>query len=484
MKLKKLLRPDSVAVVGASRTEGKVGNIILQNLAKFEGDVYPVNPGADEVMGMPCYDSVADIDGVDMAVVSLPQRVANQAVRECRDAGVDVVVIVTSGYGEAGNTEGEQELLDIVEGTGTRILGPNCLGVYNAHTGLDTLFIPEEKSARPSPGTVSVVTQSGGVGFMIMNELGHVSKYVSYGNQADISELEIMEALADDEQTAVIASYIEALKDGRAFLDAMPDITARKPVVMLKAGRSSQGKQAASSHTGSMAGSQAVYRGVFRQTHVVQTGTLAETIDAVTALSRCPPLRNGDIAVVTNCGGMAVMETDLLSSEANDFDELLPDAWRHRPRLASFSEELQRRLDDMLPAHASTTNPVDLGGDADADDYHGVLDLLAGEPSIDGVIAIGTLHPASIDGGQLALVFQRFAARYDKPFLVSLGVEIEGKTEQGPGEYYRQVSRISLLEDALEEMGIPVYGTPERLANGIRALHTYGRYRGIDEKDF
>ncbi len=484
MKLDKLLRPDSVAVVGASRTEGKVGNIILRNLAKFQGDVHPVNPGADEIMGMPCHDSVTDIDQVDMAVISLPQRIANQAVTECRDAGVDVVVIVTSGYGEAGNAAAEQELLDIVEGTGTRILGPNCLGVYNAHTGLDTLFIPEEKSARPPPGPVSIVTQSGGVGFMIMNELGHVSKYISYGNQADISELEIMEALAEDDDTAVIASYIEALKDGRAFLDAMPGISARKPVVMLKAGRSSQGKQAASSHTGSMAGSEAVYRGVLRQTHVVQTGTLAETIDAATALSRCPPLRSGRIAVVTNCGGMAVMETDLLSSEANEFDTLLPEPWQHRLHLADFSEELQRRLDDMLPSHAATGNPVDLGGDADADDYRNVLDILADEETIDGVIAIGTLHPASIDGGQLALVFQRFAERYDKPFLVSLGVEIEGKTEQGPSEYYRQVSRISLLEDALKEMGIPVYGTPERLANGIQALHRNGRYRRIDEKDF
>ncbi len=484
MKLDKLLRPDSVAVVGASRTEGKVGNIILRNLAKFQGDVHPVNPGADEIMGMPCHDSVTDIDQVDMAVISLPQRIANQAVTECRDAGVDVVVIVTSGYGEAGNAAAEQELLDIVEGTGTRILGPNCLGVYNAHTGLDTLFIPEEKSARPSPGQVSIVTQSGGVGFMIMNELGHVSKYVSYGNQADISELEIMAALADDENTAVIASYIEALKDGRAFLDTMPGITAAKPVVMLKAGRSSRGRQAASSHTGSMAGAEAVYRGVLRQTHVVQTATLADTIDAATALSRCPPLQGGRIAVVTNCGGMAVMETDMLSSDTHNVDALLPAPWRHRLHLADFSTELQQHLDRQLPPHASTGNPVDLGGDADAGDYHRVLDLLADEQAIDAIIAIGTLHPASIDGGQLALVFQRFAERYDKPFLVSLGVEIEGKTEQAPGEYIRQVSKISLLEDALKEMGIPVYATPERLANGIRALHTYGRYRQIDEKDF
>lgn len=484
MKLEKLLQPDSVAVVGASRTEGKVGSIILRNLAKFKGDIYPVNPGADEIMGIPCHDSVTDIDGVDMAVVCLPQRIANQAVMECRDAGVDVVVIVTSGYGEVGNTEAEQELLDIVEGTETRILGPNCLGVYNAHTGLDTLFIPEEKSARPSPGTVSIVTQSGGVGFMIMNELGRVSKYVSYGNQADISELEIMEALRDDEDTAVVASYIEALKDGRAFLDAMPGITGHKPVVMLKAGRSTQGKQAASSHTGSMAGSEAVYQGVLRQTHVVQTSTLAETIDAVTALSRCRPLQGGDIAVVTNCGGMAVMETDMLSSDDNPFDELLPDAWQHRLHLADFSDGLQHRLDELLPPHASKQNPVDLGGDAEAGDYRRVLDVLADEQDIDGVIAIGTLHPASIDGGQLALVFQRFAERYDKPFLVSLGVEIEGRTERGTSEYYRPVSRISLLEDALKEMGIPVYATPERLANGIRALHRYGRWRSIDEKAF
>jgi len=484
MTLEKLLRPDSVAVVGASRTAGKVGNIILQNLARFEGDVYPVNPGADDIMDMPCHDRVTDIGPVDMAVVSLPQHVANQAVRDCVDAGVSVVVIVTSGYGEVGNHEAEQELLDIIDGTGTRILGPNCLGVFNAHTGLDTLFIPEEKSARPPPGNVSIVTQSGGVGFMIMNELGHVSNYVSYGNQADISELEIMQAMADDPDTAVIAGYVEALKDGRAFREAMPGITSRTPVVMLKAGRSARGREAASSHTGAMAGSEAVYRGVLRQTHVVQTSTLAQTIDAATALSRCPSLRNGRIAVVTNCGGMAVMETDLLSSEDNGFDAILPEPWRHRLQLADFDSALQDRLAEQLPEHASHGNPIDLGGDADADDYRRVLDILAGERDIDGVIAIGTLHPASIDGGRLALVFQRFATRYDRPFLVSLGVEIEGRTEQGSSEYYRPVSRISLLEDAIQEMGIPVYGTPERLANGIRALHTYGRYRLLDEKDF
>lgn len=484
MKLEKLFRPDSVAVIGASRTPGKVGNIILQNLTTFEGDVHPVNPQADEIMGLPCHDSVEDIGGVDMAVVSLPQPIANQAVAECRDAGVAIVIMVTSGYAEAGNQAAEQELLDIIEGTGTRILGPNCLGVFNAHTGLDTLFVPEEKSVRPPPGNVSIVTQSGGVGFMIMNELGQVSTYVSYGNQADISDMEIMEALAEDEDTAVIASYMEALKDGRGFLQAMQDITAHTPVVMLKGGRSHRGKQAASSHTGCMAGSEAVYGGLLRQAHVVQTSTLAETIDAVTALSRCRPLQGGNIAVVTNCGGLAVMETDLLSSEDTAFDALLPAPWRHQLGLAHFDRALQRRLADRLPAHATTYNPVDLGGDAEADDYRQVLDLLAAEETIDGIMAIGTLHPASIDGGQLALVFGQLVERYDKPFLVSLGVEIEGKTEQGSSEYYRPVSRISLLEDALAEMGIPVYATPERLAHGMRALHTYGRWRRIDEKDF
>ncbi|MFB6265697.1 MAG: CoA-binding protein, partial [Candidatus Nanohaloarchaea archaeon] len=253
MSLDPFFDPDNVAVIGASRSGEKVGHSVLRNFVeeKFEGEIYPVNPNAEKILGLEARDSVLDIEEeVDLGVITVPPQAANDVVQESVEKGVDGLIMITSGYSEIGGEgkEREEDLKEILQGGDTRLIGPNCLGVYDSFSGVDTLFLPSYKLKRPPEGEIAIVTQSGAFGSAVMDLLADmevgVSRFVSYGNQADVTEIELMEWLDQDEDTEAIAVYMEGVSDGERFLENAREITDDKPVIALKGGKFGSGREA------------------------------------------------------------------------------------------------------------------------------------------------------------------------------------------------------------------------------------------------
>lgn len=454
MSLDPFFTPDTVAVIGASRDGDKIGHLVLRNFLEnqFEGAVYPVNPNADSVLGLKAYDSVRDIpEDVDLGVVSVPPGVANQVVAESVEKGVSGLIVITSGYSEIGEEgeEREEELKEIVDGSDTRLIGPNCLGVWDAFSGVDTLFLPSYKMKRPPKGDIAMITQSGAFGSTVMDLLAEMetglSRLISYGNQADVTELELMEWLGEDDKTDAIAVYMEGVSDGRAFLEKAKEVTPDKPVVMLKGGKSGSGKEAVSSHTGSLAGEYEVYRGVFRQTRVVEAERIEQLFDYTRALAYNPPLRGKRIGVVTNGGGFGVLATDAL--DANGLE------------LAEFAGTTREQLKDVVPDYGNVSNPLDLVGDADAERYEKALDILKDDPTIDGLIVIPLMQPLPLES-EIVDTLINIDEAYPKPLVVAMT----------GGEY------TSVHRDNLEKNGIAAYSAPERAADAMWALYRYGTW--------
>jgi acetyl coenzyme A synthetase (ADP forming)-like protein len=446
--------PSNVAIIGASREPGKIGHIILRNFQEglYDGNVFPVNPDADEILGYECYSSVKEIpETVEHAVVSVPPGIANAVVKQCVDEHIPAVTIVTAGYEEIGD-EGQQrqeELEQIIEGSDTRILGPNCLGIWDAYSGMDTLFLPDHKLERPPKGSIALISQSGSVGSSVMDmaaDMGiGISKFVSYGNQADVSETELIEWLANDEETEAIAAYIEGAKDGEEFFSRVKDVTD-KPVVILKAGKSTSGSAAASSHTGSLAGSYRVYRGAFRQMGVVEAETVDQLFDLSRALAYEKPPEGMNVAVITNGGGYGVIAAD--SVEREDME------------LTSFTDETKEKLEDVLPSYGKPNNPLDVIGDADPERYEQALKIAAKDPKVDCVLSICLLQPGPMDADILE-VLTSFNDSFDKPMVACMV----------GGEY------TDIHLKSLEHHRVPTFPTPERAIRALKGLYEYGQWK-------
>ncbi|MDY6769423.1 MAG: CoA-binding protein [Candidatus Nanohaloarchaea archaeon] len=462
MSLDPFFDPDSVAVIGASREGGKVGHAVLRNFVEedFQGDIYPVNPKADRILGLDASDSVLDIDAdVDLAVVTVPSTVANDVVEEAVEKEVGGVILITSGYSETGETgaELEEELVDIVEGSDTRLIGPNCLGVYDSFSGVDTLFLPSYKLKRPPEGEIAIVTQSGAFGSAVMDLLAEmevgISRFISYGNQADVTELELMEWLEADGETEAIAVYTEGVSDGRAFLETAKRVTEETPVIALKGGKYGQGRAAVSSHTGSLAGSYDVYRGVFRQTRVLEATTLDQLFDYSRALAYNPLLQGKNIGVVTNGGGFGVLTADALEERGL--------------QLAEFSTASREQLRDVVPDYGNVENPLDLVGDADTERYERSLEVLGRDDAIDGLIVIPLLQPLPLDSDVIDTIVN-FREEYAKPVVVCMT----------GGEY------TDLHAENLEKNEVAAYPSPQRAADAMQALYQYGAWHdGADGQE-
>ncbi|MDY6761575.1 MAG: CoA-binding protein [Candidatus Nanohaloarchaea archaeon] len=456
MTLESFFDPDSVAVIGASRDGGKVGHSVLRNFVEedFRGDIYPVNPEADQILGLEAYGSVLDIGGeVDLGVVTVPPSVANDVVEEAVEKGVDGLIVITSGYSEIGEDgeEREQELQRIVQGTDTRLIGPNCLGVYDSFSGVDTLFLPSYKLKRPPQGDIAIVTQSGAFGSAVMDLLAEmevgISRFISYGNQADVSEQELMQWLDGDEKTAAITVYMEGASDGDAFMQTARQVTDETPVVALKGGKSGSGKSAVSSHTGSLAGSYEVYRGVFRQTRVLEATTIEELFDYSRALAYNPPLAGKNIGVVTNGGGFGVLTADSLEQRGLE--------------LAEFSTATREQLREVVPDYGNVENPLDIVGDADTGRYEQALDILRKDEAIDGLIVIPLLQPLPLDSDVIDTIVN-MNEEFPKPLVVCMT----------GGEY------TGLHAKNLEANDVAAYSSPHRAAAAMQALYQYGEWFG------
>ena len=464
-KMEAIFSPGSVAVVGASTTPGKVGHDIFANILRggYQGILYPVNPTAKSVLSVRAYGSIADIpDAVDLAMVILPPQRAMGAIDEAIKKGVKGVVVVSAGFREVG-PEGravEDRIVAMCREAGVRMVGPNCLGVINPHA--DVRLNASFSSRMPSAGNISFISQSGALctavlDFAAARDFGF-SKFISIGNKADVDELDLLQYLHQDLDTDVIMLYVEELRRGAEFVQIVKNITSGDrptPVLVIKSGRTSAGAQAAASHTGALAGTEAVYDAIFEQSGVIRVDTIDELFDFANAFAfksesslgkvtrRIP---NGNrVAIVTNAGGPGIVATDMTVSSGL--------------RLAELSPETIEVLASHLPATANIHNPVDVIGDATQERYENALAAVIRDEGVDGALVI--LTPQSMTNAlETAKAVTKIARHAHKPILCSF----MGIVDVSAGVQY------------LQEQGYPVYRFPENAAKSFGALYRYSQW--------
>jgi acetyl coenzyme A synthetase (ADP forming)-like protein len=445
--LSAFFKPKSVAVIGASRNPEKIGHVIFKNfLSQFKGKVYPVNPNADEILGHRCYHSVLNVrDKVDLAIVCVRPEFANKVVEDCVKKGVKGIVMITSGYREIGKegVKREEELRKILKKGKTRIIGPNCIGIYDSRSGVDTLFIPTYKMKKPDEGSIAFVSQSGAFGLALLDWMAEegigLSKFVSYGNAVDVDETGSLEFLSKDNETKVIAMYLEGVKDGQRFMKTLKRVCKRKPVVIYKAGKEEEGKKAAISHTGSLAGSYEVFKGVIKQAGAYEAESVVELFDFSRALASGKKSKGNNVAIVTNGGGFGVIAADLCKKEGIN--------------LASFKDVTIKKIRNVLPEYARVRNPLDLIGDASAERYAHALKALMNDSNVDALLVITLMQTVSLSA-EIVNVLSEINAETKKPMVVCAS----------GGSYTK------LLINALEKEGIPAYPTPERAIKALKIL--------------
>jgi acetate---CoA ligase (ADP-forming) len=426
--------PASIAVIGASRDPSKVGGSVLANLrsAGFAGRVIPVNARAGSVQGLAAAPSLLDVEGpVDLAVIAVPAAGVLAALKQCVVKAVGGAVVISAGFREAGGegSQREAELREWLRGQPLRVLGPNCLGWIRPSRRLNVSFAP----GMPEAGGIAFVSHSGALAVAILDwarerRLGF-SFFASLGNQADLNESDLLAAAAEDEETRVIAAYLEGVADGRRFLDALRRAADRKPVVLLKAGRTPEGARAVTSHTGALAGSDRAFEAAVRQAGAVRVETVEQLFDLARALASQPLPRGRRLLVVTNGGGLGIVSTDAARAAGL--------------RVESLPESTRRRLTETLPPTASLVNPVDLVGDADAARYSRALHAL-GAGSADAALIVLTAQAATDAVGVARAVI---GATRDWP--IPVVAALVGGARVAPGIR------------ALEEAGMPCYAFPE-----------------------
>jgi acetyl coenzyme A synthetase (ADP forming)-like protein len=408
-----IFRPKSIAVIGASRRESSIGWQILHNLLKhgFQGPVYPVNPAADSIHSVRAYPRIGDVPGpVDLAVVVVPKERVLEVVRESVDAGAKGFVVISAGFREVGG-EGEAReaaLLEMVRSRGLRMIGPNCMGVLNSEAGvrMNATFAP----ASPPAGNVAFMSQSGALGLSILDyaeTLGiGISMFVSVGNKADVSGNDLLEYWKDDPGTSLILLYIESFGNPQKFVELARGISRRKPIAVVKTGRTAAGARAAASHTGALAQTDLATDALLRQAGAIRVETVQELFDLATAFSNQPLPKGNRVAIVTNAGGPGIILADACETCGL--------------AVSSLSPETERKLRAVLPEEASVKNPVDMIASATAGSYEAVLDAVLEDANVDGAIA-SFVPPLGIHAGDIAQALVRINSRHQaKPLLAVL----------------------------------------------------------------
>ena len=448
--MESLLTPGSVAVIGASRTPGKVGHELVANLKAggFEGLIVPINPSADDVLGLTCYPDLAAAGGsIDLAVVAVPAAAVLSAVEQSIAAGAGAIVVITAGFKEVG-AEGlalEQRVAKLCTARGVRLLGPNCLGLINAHHGMNASFA----SQMPQPGGISVISQSGALCTAILDwaagrHLG-LAKLISMGNKADLSETDFLTAFAQDDQTRVIVGYLESIGNGDEFIKAAEHATARKPVIIFKSGVTQAGVKAASSHTGSLAGADMAYGAAFARAGVIRAATFEAMFDYATAFAMQPLPRGRRVAIITNAGGPGIMAADAVEQSGMV--------------VAPLAGATAAALAQKLPAAASVGNPIDVLGDADPERYVMAVKAAQEDDSVDAIIVI--LTPQAMTRPAETARAIAAASRGEKPILASF----MGGADVMPGR------------EELVACSLPDYTSPERAVAALHAMCDYADWR-------
>jgi acetyltransferase len=450
VRLKALFEPKRVALIGASSTQGKIGNAILENLrATFQGEIIPINPRTRKMAGLPCYPSISAVaGGIDLVVIAVPAPKVPALLRECGEKGVSAAIVISSGFKETGD-EGrrlEEKLVETATKYDISLLGPNCLGLISPKVGLNTTF----GHRMAHPGQVAVISQSGAFCTAMLEwawtkGLGF-SRFISLGNKAILNEADFLDDLREDPETKVVLAYIEGIDDGKRFIDVAYQLTRQKPLIVLKAGHTTTGARAAFSHTGAMAGSERAYRAAFDKCGAIQARTLEELLDYARTLSSQPLLRSNRIAVVTNAGGPGVLASDAIEKEGLN--------------LAHFSANTLRRLEGSLPAAASLNNPVDTIGSTRQQEYRKALQIVLSDENVDGGLALSA-PAAIISFPELARVLTEVQNESGKPILCSFMAEEIGEEAR----------------ELLDSGGVPHYFDPARAARSLAVLHKYAQQK-------
>ena len=453
-----LFRPQSVAVIGASRKRFQIGHEIVRNLVLggFTGPVYPVNPKAKVVHSMQCYPKVSAVLGpVDLAVITVPAPLVIAAAKDCARKGVKALVVITAGFSEIGGHGAvlQEELLAICHKAGIRMVGPNCMGILN--TAVEYAMNASFAAATPTRGGAAFLSQSGALGEAILTDarsLGiGVSMFASVGNRADVSPCDLLDYWDEDPNTEQILMYLEAFGEPERFMSAARRISPKKPILVVKSGRSAQGARAAVSHTGSLAGSEAAVDSLMNQCGVLRVDTMKDLFALASAVQTGKRPQGKRVGIVTNAGGPAILATD--ACIANDLE------------MPELSAATRKKLDKVLPPEASSVNPVDLIASADAVRFDAALGATIADKNIDMILAI-FVSPVMIDASAVAEVFAKHAASTEKPLLACL----LGK------------SHSEEAAEILRENGVPNYRFPEEAAFSLANMYKLQKLRTRENK--
>ena len=451
MSLEKFFNPQSVAVIGASREKGKVGYEILVNImrGKYPGRIYPVNPKADVIEGLPCYPTLKAIGAVpDLVIVVVPAKFVPSVMEECGAVGVKTVIVITAGFKEVGEQGAalEKSVVEIARKSGIRIIGPNCLGVMVTSAKLNASFGGD----LPQQGAIAYLSQSGALLAAILdlanaNSIGF-SKLVSIGNKADVDELDLIEALGRDPETKVIAGYLESITDGDAFVREAEIISREKPILLMKSGGTGAGAKAASSHTGSLAGSDTAYECVFERAGIIRCSSIKTQFDYAQAFANQPLPRGARVAVITNAGGPGIMAADAIEREGLTF--------------AKLTDATINALASKLPAAANIHNPIDVLGDALADRYEFALNVALEDPNIDTVIVLLTPQAMTECMETAAAMVRVSRANPSKPVLAC----------------FLGAKKVAESATFLRQNSIPQYDSPEAAVATVKVMSDYVKW--------
>lgn len=435
----------SVAVIGASQTKGKIGYDVMKSLLKYyEGEIVPVNPKGGKILGVPAYTSIKEHGHVDLAVIVIPAPIIPATVEECGETGIKNIVVISAGFKEVEGEgpELENQLVEICKKYDIKLVGPNCLGVMDTYNNMNASF----SSDIAHKGKISFMTQSGAIMAAILDyadkkNIGF-SRIVSLGNKAVVNENDCITDFMDDKNTEVIIAYLEGIVDGPGFIEASRRASKKKPVLVIKSGRTSKGSEAVSSHTGTIAGSDSAYEAAFSQSGVIRVNSLDEMMDYGSALALSPLPKGNKIAIITNAGGPAIMTTDV--------------AIKTGLEMAQLTCETREKLKEGLPKTASVKNPVDVLGDASPERYAFALDTVLEDPNVDGVIYLVTPQSVTDPEGIAQVAIER-AAESKKPILCSFfgGTRFEG------------------AEKLLALKHLPNYLYPKRAVKSMKKLCDY-----------
>ena len=441
--------PKSVAIVGVSKSPKKVGHVVFRNFYEgdFKGKLFPINPNLDSILGIKCYPSVLKVkEKIDLAVIAVPAALSIKVLEECGKKKIPAVIMITAGFKEIGNADLENQLIKISKKYKISLVGPNCMGVFDPYSDVDTFFNPKYKMARPAKGTIAFISQSGALGALTMDWMAmkgySVSKFVSYGNAADIDEADLIEYLGNDKRTKVVCAYFEGVKEGRKFYDYAKKVSKKKPIIALKGGITEAGTKAVSSHTGSLAGAANIYKAVFKQAGIIPADDLERILDYARILATQPLPKGNRVQIITNGGGFGVLTTDWLTEYGLELAKMLP--------------QNKTLLKKSFPPHFIVSNPIDLTGDSTSEAYDIAIRTAMSDPNVDILCIILLFQVPGLTADVIEYIIEATRKKTKPVVVIAMG-----------GKY------TEVLKKVLEDEGIPTYPFPERAASSIKVLYDY-----------